>query len=59
MRLILLISVSAVRILLADDWPQAFGPNGDFTVDGSAVDSFSVSMDNNIRRISLLFLQLD
>lgn len=48
MRLILLISVSAVRILLADDWPQAFGPNGDFTVDGRAVDSFSVSMDKNI-----------
>jgi len=35
-------------VLYAEDWPQAFGPNGDFTVNGKAVDSFSVSMDENI-----------
>ena len=35
-------------VLYAEDWPQAFGPNGDFTVNGKAVDSFSVSMDEHI-----------
>ena len=35
-------------VLCAEDWPQAFGPNDDFTVNGKAVDSFSVSMDENI-----------
>ena len=32
-------------VLYAEDWPQAFGPNDDFTVNGKAVDSFSVSMN--------------
>lgn len=35
-------------VLCAEDWPQAFGPNGDLTVNGKAVDSFSVSMNENI-----------
>ena len=35
-------------VLYAEDWPQAFGPNDDFTVNGKAVDSFSVSMNQNI-----------
>ena len=42
------ISFVMSTVLYAEDWPQAFGPNGDFTVNGKAVDSFSVSMDENI-----------
>ena len=34
--------------LCAEDWPQAFGPNNNFTASGKAVDLFSVSMDENI-----------
>lgn len=32
----------------AADWPQAAGPNGNFVVDGHAVDRFSVSLDQNV-----------
>ena len=48
MRLFLFISFFMSTVLYAEDWPQAFGPNDDFTVNGKAVDSFSVSMDENI-----------
>ena len=48
MRLFLFISLFISTVLYAEDWPQAFGPNGDFTASGRAVDSFSVSMDENI-----------
>ena len=48
MRLPLFISFFMSTVLYAEDWPQAFGPNGDFTVNGKAVDSFSVSMDEHI-----------
>jgi outer membrane protein assembly factor BamB len=48
MRGFLVISFLVTSLLSAGDWPQAFGPNGDFTVNGKAVDSFSVSMNENI-----------
>ncbi|MDG1324461.1 MAG: hypothetical protein P8P49_01755, partial [Opitutales bacterium] len=48
MRLFLFISLFISTVLYAQDWPQAFGPNDDFTVNGKAVDSFSVSMNENI-----------
>lgn len=42
---LLMVSVSR---LLAADWPQAAGPNGDFVVDGKAVSTFSVAMNRNV-----------
>ena len=35
-------------VLCAKEWPQAFGPNYDFTVNGRAPESFSVSLNKNI-----------
>ena len=35
-------------VLYSNDWPQAFGPNRDFSVDGKAVETFSVSQNENI-----------
>ena len=33
---------------MAGDWPQAFGPNGNGTVDGKAVSSFSGSENKKV-----------
>jgi outer membrane protein assembly factor BamB len=32
----------------SDDWPQAAGPDGNFVVEGEAVDTFSVSRDEGV-----------
>ncbi|TWT98447.1 outer membrane protein assembly factor BamB family protein [Stieleria varia] len=34
--------------VIAQTWPQAAGPSGDFVADGSAVSDFSVSLDKNV-----------
>jgi hypothetical protein len=33
---------------LSNDWPQAAGPDGNFIVDGEALDTFSVSRDEGV-----------
>jgi outer membrane protein assembly factor BamB len=43
----LLLTVTASG-LSAADWPQAAGPNGNFVVDGKAVDRFSMSLNQNV-----------
>ena len=48
MRLFLFIPFLFNGFLLAGDWPQAFGPNGNGTVYGKAVSSFSGSENENI-----------
>jgi outer membrane protein assembly factor BamB len=48
MRFYLFIYLFMSTVLYAEAWQQAFGPNDDFTVNGKAVDSFSVSMNENI-----------
>ena len=48
MRLFLFIPFWFNGFLLASYWPQAFGPNGNGTVDGKAVSSFSGSENKNI-----------
>lgn len=43
--ILLLLCSSAVG---AADWPQAAGPNGNFVVDGTAIDRFSVATNDNV-----------
>lgn len=40
--------IFAASGLSAADWQQAAGPNGNFVVDGKAVDSFSGAMNQNV-----------
>ncbi len=40
--------VFAASSLFAADWQQAAGPNGNFVIDGKAVDSFSVATNQNV-----------
>ena len=48
MRLFFFISFLVSTVLYSNDWPQAFGPNRDLSVDGKAVETFSVSQNENI-----------
>ena len=41
-------------VAVAQDWPQAAGPNGDFVTGGNAPTDFSVALDRNVVWISEL-----
>ncbi|MEK6233963.1 MAG: PQQ-like beta-propeller repeat protein, partial [Planctomycetales bacterium] len=47
--LYLLLAVSTLgRFVIAEDWPQAAGPNGNFIAEGKAPEKFSVSRNENV-----------
>ncbi len=46
---IYLASAAITCVALAEDWPQAAGPNHNFVVEGNAPASFSVARNENIR----------
>ena len=48
MRILVLLPLFFSMHLSAGEWPQAFGPNGNGTVDGKTVSSFSGSENQNI-----------
>lgn len=45
---VLTLVVASADMLLASDWPQAAGPQGNFIVEGKAVSIFSVAMNQNV-----------
>ncbi|MEP3482447.1 MAG: PQQ-binding-like beta-propeller repeat protein [Fuerstiella sp.] len=44
----MLLLFASPALVVADDWPQAAGPNDNFQVDGQAATSFSVDQDDGV-----------